>query len=59
MIASEKVRKICVPMFAEIHHDLGGIISMGDVAAIIAQRMQDACMEMYEWTQKESVGGGR
>jgi hypothetical protein len=50
MTADEKARKLCVPMFAEIHRDLGGIISMGDIACIIGQRMHYACMEMHEWS---------
>jgi hypothetical protein len=54
MNADEKARKICIPLFREIHSDLGGTIPMGDIASIIGSRMHDACMEMHEWTLEQA-----
>jgi hypothetical protein len=54
MTADEKARKICVPLYAQIHQDVGRILSMGDIAAIIGQRMHDACIEMHQWTIEQT-----
>lgn len=53
MNADEQARKICVPLYRDIHNDLGGTISMGDIAAIIGNRMHDACIEMHNWTLEQ------
>jgi hypothetical protein len=54
MTADEKARKLCVPLFAEIHRDIAGLLSMGDIAAIIGQRMHDVCIEMHNWTLEQA-----
>jgi hypothetical protein len=54
MNADEKARKICVPLYRDIHNDLGGTLSMGDIAAIIGQRMHDVCIEMHNWTLEQA-----
>jgi hypothetical protein len=54
MTANEKARKLCVPLYAEIHRDLGGIITMGDIASIIGNRMNDVCMDMHQWTLEQA-----
>jgi len=50
MTADEKARKLAVPTFRQIHDDFGGMISLGDIACIVGQRMHDMLMEMHEWT---------
>lgn len=54
MTADEKARKLSIPTFRQIHDDLGGIICMGDIAAIVGQRMYDMLIEMHEWTLSTS-----
>lgn len=58
MNSDEKARKICIPLYRDIHDDLCGTISMGDIAAIIGNRMYDACIEMHNWTLEQAQQQG-
>lgn len=51
MKAEEKIRALINPRLREIHQNIGGVLSMGDLAVYFGQPMQDAMTELVEFME--------
>lgn len=52
MTTQEKIRKLINQKIREIHANLGGTVSMGDIAVYIGQPMTDAMTELVEFVEQ-------
>lgn len=53
MKTDEKIRSLINPRLREIHQNIGGVLSMGDLAVYVGQTMQDAMTELVDFVQQE------
>jgi hypothetical protein len=51
MKPEEKIRILLNPRLREIHKNIGGAISMGDLAVYVGQTMQDAMTELVDFVE--------
>jgi len=53
MTTSEKIRALINPRLREIHADTNGLVSMGDLAVYVGQRMSDAMEELAQFITEQ------
>jgi hypothetical protein len=59
MDVDQKARQLAVPTFQQIADDFGGLVTVGDVAAIVGQRMHEMLLEMHRWTLDQAGASKR
>lgn len=52
MNTNEKIRALINPRLREIHADTNGLMSMGDLAVYVGQRMSDAMEELAQFVRE-------
>jgi len=54
MTVDEKIRALINPKLREIHENIGGTLSMGDLAVYVGQPMQDIMTELADWIRENA-----
>lgn len=56
MTVDEKIRSLINPRLREIHKNIAGTLTMGDLAVYVGQPMQDAMEELATWIRESANG---